>query len=152
MQYNREAYAVLPQIMRREWLAEQPQYYFLANAPYCRQVPVTLATGKPHTFRLDMAPPATFARKKVRVRLHAETPLTDARFTAALNGQSLSPCSDTGAFFGNPYDAMISRPEERRAFHAEEIELKNGVNDLTLTLLTSQSIRLSHLDAMVVKG
>lgn len=152
MQYNKSSYAVLPRITELAWLAEQPQYYFLAKTPYCRQVPATLAPDRPHTFRFDMAPPASFQKKNVRVRLHAETSVTQSRFRAALNGQDLPPCADVGAFFGNPYDAMISNPDERLAFQAAGIDIKNGINELTLTLLTPGSIRLVHVDAMIQRG
>ena len=147
MQYNKRAYAVLPRITQRAWLAEQPQYYFLGNVPYYRQVPVTLAPGKPHSLTLDMAPPPLFPRKRIRLRVHAEVPVGNANFEATLNGRRLTPSSDVSAFFNNPYDDMISMPAQRRAFSASGVDLRNGINELTL--MSEDEVRVTYLDVMV---
>jgi hypothetical protein len=149
MQYNKRTYAVLPRITQRAWLAEQPQYYFLGNVPYYRQVPVNLSPRKAQLFALDMAPPQSFPKKKIRLRIHAETSLVNTLFEATLNGRRLEPCNDVSAFFNNPYDDMISKVSERQAFQANGIALENGINELTLKLLSEDKVRVTCVEAMV---
>jgi hypothetical protein len=152
MQYNKSSYQVLPQISKRAWLAKQPQYYFLGNVPYYRQLPVTLAPDKTLTFKLDMAPPDSFPRKKIRVRIHTENPLRNTVCEAILNGHRLETCDDVSAFFNNPYDEMISTAAERMAFKANRIDLINGINMLSLTLKSENEIRITYIDVMVEKA
>jgi hypothetical protein len=151
MQYNKRSYQVLPRISNRTWLAEQPQYYYLGKSRYLSQLPVTLVSQQTKTLQMDMAPPASFPQKKIRLRLHADRPLRHEGLKVAINGQMLEPSDDISSFFDNPYDAMISDSSNRLAFTAAEIELRNGLNELSVTLTSGEALQLTFVDVMVVK-
>lgn len=152
MQYNKRSYQVLPRMTQRAWLAEQPQYYFLGNVPYYRQVPVTLEPRKTHTLVMDMAPPRSFPKTKIRLRVHADIPFAEAELDVALNGRRLEPSADVGAFFSNPYDGMISEPSGRRAFQAADAPLLDGLNEISLRLTSGKELKITFVDLMVEKS
>lgn len=152
LQYNKRAYTVLPRMKQRAWLAEQPQYYFLGNVPYWRQVPVTLAPGKTHGLVLEMAPPPSFAMKRIRLRVHSDAPIAAAGLEVAVNGRRLAPTSDVGAFFHNPYDGMISDPSGRMAFQASDAKLRIGFNDVSLRVISGGPLKITFVDLMVENG
>jgi hypothetical protein len=152
MQYNKRSYVVVPNISQRDWLAIQPQYYFIGNVPYLRQLPVNISPQKTYIFKFDMAPPRSYHNEKIRVRIHGDKPLTNSAFQVTMNDVLLEPCSDVSAFFNNPYDAMISKETERQAYTTRKIKLKNGINNLSLKLLSGDQIRIEFIDVMVEKA
>jgi len=65
------------------------------------------------TLQMDMVPPPSFLRKKLRLRVHADTRLTTVALEITVNGRKLLASSDVSAFFNNPYDGMISASNGR---------------------------------------
>lgn len=152
MQYNRKSYRALAHMSDRAWLAAQPQYYFLGKVPYLRQVPAALQPGIPHTFMFDMAPPDRFQNIKLRLRIHAYTPLTGHAFAVTINGCPLAPCDDTGAFLGSPYDQMYSDRDGRAAFAADDAYINNGLNNVVVTAATGTAITIENIDILLENG
>ena len=142
-------FQVLARMTNREWLAEQSQDYFLAQGCYYSQLPVQLAQGKAHILEMDLAPPKRPRSASARLRVHTAAPLAGARVHVAVNDTSLEPTADVSAFYGNPYDGMISPPDCRLAWSCPTACLKDGLNHLALQCDSPQGIRVIFVDLAV---
>ena len=142
-------FQVLARMTDREWLAEQPQDYFLAQGRYYSQLPVQLAQGKTHVLEIDLAPPQRPRSASARLRVHTAAPLAGARLHVTVNDTSLEPTADVSAFHGNPYDGMISPPDCRLAWSCPAARLKDGLNRLALRCDAPQGLRVIFVDLAV---
>lgn len=142
-------FQVLARMTNREWLAEQSQDYFLAQGCYYSQLPVQLAQGKAHILEMDLAPPKRPRSASARLRVHTAAPLAGTRVHVAVNDTSLEPTADVSAFYGNPYDGMISPPDCRLAWSCPTACLKDGLNHLALQCDSPQGIRVIFVDLAV---
>lgn len=142
-------FQVLARMTNREWLAEQSQDYFLAKGSYYSQLPVQLAQGKAYVLEMDLAPPKRPRSASARLRVHTAAPVAGARVHVTVNGTSLEPTADVSAFYGNPYDGMISPPDCRLAWSCPTACLKDGLNHLALQCDSPQGIRVIFVDLAV---
>ena len=107
--------------------------------------------SKESQFETRHAPPPRSQRNRSRLRVHADVPLSGVNLEVAINGQKLIPTNDVGAFFGNPYDGMISEPPNRLAYTAANMEFNNGLNDVSLSLMSGEDVKVSFIDLMLEK-
>jgi hypothetical protein len=85
-----------------------------------------------------------------RLRVHTlQTLTTEHQLAVTFNGTSLEPCDDTSAFFGNPYDGMISPSRHRRAWILPDALIRDGLNAVVLKLESGGDLRVVYLDAGV---
>jgi len=155
---------VLPRLLDKDFLKRQQQEYMLGAGMYCDQMPRTVAAGGTETFQFDIAPhdgpdrstwKAHAAHRDspnvCRLRLHALAPISDdAEITATFNGARLEPTGDVSRFFGNPFDLMISpNHSHRRAWIIPKEILRNGLNELAITVNGEQDIKVIYLDAWI---
>ncbi|MFW6162484.1 MAG: hypothetical protein ACODAJ_06915 [Planctomycetota bacterium] len=124
---------ILPHLREREWLAQQPQYYWLAQWVYGRQVRKTIEPGAAATFRFDVALPRRDLAEATRLRVHAHRPI-EGDLAAAFNGTALEPTDETGPLLDNPYDRMISDAPRRRAWRLPTALGRNGRNQLRVAV------------------
>jgi hypothetical protein len=152
---------LLGHLTDRAWLARQPALFHLSRTSYFSQVPRRLAPGTAQSFRFEILPPdprmpnpdAAFApvepawpQGQGRLRVHTKLPLADGgRLQARWNGRRLEPCGDTGRFFGDPYDPLISPAHHRAAFTVPKEALTAGVATLELTV-AGEAIEVIYLD------
>ncbi len=142
---------VLPRLRDPEWLATQPQYYWLGQWSYLNQTSKRIEPGgEPRTFRFDVALPKRDLTGATRLRLHAEAPMADAQLTVRFNDIELTPTDDTSALLDNPYDRMLSDAPRRRAWTLPLALLHDGLNEAQVTQTDgTQSIKLTWLDFAV---
>lgn len=141
---------VLKHLGDRAWLSTQPKYYFIGHASYCDQLPATLQPGRSHGFTMDTHPGDGAAGKVFRLRIHAkQQPLGPVDLVAKLNGHELAATTDVAGFFGNPFDAMISRPEWRKAWSGSAEWLYDGINEIELLLSSGEDVVLEYIDAAI---
>jgi hypothetical protein len=146
---------VLDKLNDVPFLERQHRYYMAAGTSYFRQVGELTRTA-PLRIELDMArsanPRTDEARSEFpsRLRVHTLQGLTtEHQLAVTFNGTSLEPCDDTSAFFGNPYDGMISPPRHRRAWILPDALIRDGLNAVVLKLESGSDLRVVYLDAGV---
>ena len=146
---NEPPFHVLPRLSDPAWLARQPQYYWLGKWTYHRQVSRHIQPKKPETFQFDLAPPREAKSENGRLRIHAEEPFGEAELIVTMNGVELSPTDDLSAYYGNPSDGMISDPPRRRAWTCPVGILRDGLNDVEVTLSSGAAIRPTFVDLAI---
>ncbi len=153
---------VLPRLLDREFLKRQQQEYMLGAGNYTYQMPRDIAVGATELFQFDMAPHdgpdrstwSTHAAFKdspdaSRLRLHALEPISDsADITVTFSGTVLEPNENVSRFYASPFDLMISpNHSHRRAWTVPKEIVKNGLNDVSVTVNSGQDIKVIYLDA-----
>jgi hypothetical protein len=142
----------------RQWLARQPQHWFLASGwgqPFVKPTPLPrrFTAGRTETFTLDLAPPAGGWKRAGRLRIQSEDSLGESRWTARLNGEPLAATDDVSEPYPNPYPPMLGKPDEMRAWTVPPTLLRDGPNKLEFTLAGGPRLTLAYLDlAMPVAG
>jgi len=164
--FNEPPFQVFNGLLDPAWLARQPQHYFLSSGwgnPFVKRavLPRKIAAGQTTKFTLDLAPPAGGWTKGGRFRIQAEAALGDSRpstmlgaalslskgrWRATLNGQELAPTDDVSEPYPNPYPPMLGRPEELRAWLVPANLLRDGLNQIEVTLQSGDPAQLAFLD------
>jgi len=140
---------VLPRLRDPEWLAQQPQYYWLARWSYHNQLSKPIEPAATRTYRFDVALPKRKLADATRLRIHAQEPI-EGDVAVAFDGTALEPTDDISAFLGNPYDRMIGDAPRRRAWRLPTRLLRDGRNDLRVTLPKgSRPLRIVWIDFAV---
>jgi len=142
---------VLPRLRDPEWLARQPQHYWLGQWSYCNQLSKRIEPGGTGVYHFDVALPKRELKGSSRLRVHAEEPIADADLRVQFNGAELDATEDAGGFFDNPYDRMLSDAPRRRAWALPLTLLRDGLNEAQVSLLDkdAQPIKVTWIDLAV---
>ena len=148
--FQEPPFEVFKRLRDREWLARQPQQYFLSTGftcPYIKTkvLPKRLKAGQVAEFTLDLAPPAGGWQSSGRLRIQSLTAMTTQKFSARLNGVELAASADVaehGAIF-NP--SLLGTPETLRAWTVPPAVPRDGANKLEIKLL-SGTADIAYLD------
>ncbi len=128
-------------------LAKSPQHWFIANgwrAPGMKPLPVPrkIELNKPAKFNFDLASP----RGDARIRIQADTNLTGTEWTATFNGEAISAAADVSEPYAVPFPSMLAKPEELRAWCVPAKLLRDGINNLEVTLKSGESCTVLFVD------
>ena len=124
---------VLPKLRDQDWLAQQPQLYWLAPWIYGKQVQRPINAGQSADYRFDLALPKRPLGPNARLRVVYNRPPGDAKLTATTNGTRLEPTSDQRPPFGYAYDTLLATAEHRRAWICPSGLLHDGLNTVRIT-------------------
>ena len=149
--FNEPPFQVFKRLGDPAWLARQPQHYFLSSGwgnPFVKRpiLPRKLARGQTATFTLDLAPPTGGWQRGGRFRIQADPPFGECRCLARLNGTDLAPTQDVSEPYPNPYPPMLGQPEELRAWLVPANLLRDGPNQIEMTLQAGDPAQLVFLD------
>lgn len=149
--FSEPPFEVIKRLADREWLAQQPQHYFLApgwNNPFIRPpfLPRALEPGRKSNLPLDLAAPPGGWRRPARLRIQMAGTTAASRWIARWNDVELTPTGDVSEPFPNPYPAMLGQPADLRAWVVPAGVLKEGVNVLGLTLDGDAAANLVFVD------
>ena len=153
--FNEPPFHIFQRLRDREWLARQPQHYFLSpGASWAALLgrpavlPRTLKPGSDARFALDLAPPVGGWRRGGRLRLRAREDLGAGEWTARLNGQPLVASAERGAPYMTPYDAAHFPAAERiRAWMVPAGLSREGHNELEFVFVAGErNAALEYLD------
>ena len=139
----------------RDWLAKQPQHWFLApgwGCPFAKHrsvLPRKVEPDQTATFTLDLAPPVAGWKQNGRLRIQGESSLGESLWTAKLNGDPLTPTDDVSEPYPNPYPPMLGKPDEMRAWTVSAALLRDGPNKLEFTLASGPRLTLAYLDLAI---
>ena len=145
--FNEPPFHVFKHIGDAQWLARQPQHYFLSSRGYAnRHLPKQFKSGKTISFTLDMASPADSWKMVARLRIQGRQSLEDSRWHARFNGVNLIPTDDVSEPYPNPYPPMLGKSEELRAWTVPVRLLKDGINTIEITLDEGELSEIVFLD------
>jgi hypothetical protein len=125
---------VLPRLRDRDWLARQPQFYWLTNSGYGSQVQRPIAVGQSLDYRFDVALPKVPLAPNARLRVVCEQSLAGARLAASVNGHPLEPSGDLTPPSGYVYDPLLGAMNRRRAWVCPSGLLHDGWNIVRITV------------------
>lgn len=162
--FKEPPFHVLNHIADREWLARQSKYYFLSTVSIDDffpgyQLPQELNLGETKKFTMDIAiqPEETISSTQARLRIQAE-PLVDKdgksrlvelrqnHWKVCFNGTLLEQTCNAEEPYSQPYNGLIGEPEEYKAWICPKKILKNGINNIDITLIAGKPVRVIWLD------
>lgn len=143
-----------------EWLAAQPQHYFLGHhwhgwAAPTRQLHVQgrrpqVQPGETARFELDLAPPTGGWKQGGRLRLQAWGTLDVTEWQATLNGVELTATDDRAEPYANPYPNLLGSNEQHRAWQVPAQLPRAGLNTVEFTyLLGDAPVEVAFVDLAV---
>jgi hypothetical protein len=149
--FNEPPFHVFSHAGDAEWLAKQPQHYFIGInwSPYDKKnaLPKTLSGRQSATFTLDMAPPAGGWKKGGRFRIQSEADFGGTQFKAALNGRELEQTQDCSEPYPTPYTNCLGTPQNLRAWLVKSEMLIDGDNKVEVTMISGDNkVKLVFLD------
>lgn len=152
--FNEPPFEILKHLGDREWLANQPQHWFLAPGwenPFAKPavLPRKLDAGQTTAFVLELAPPAGGWKKEGRLRVQTLDPMKGQRLALKLNGVELMPVADVTEPFPNPYPPLLGTPETLAAWQAPVSLLRDGANRVDVTLPAGEAMSLAFLDLAI---
>ena len=127
-----------------DWLARQPQHYFLArgwhrNKKLPLPLPVTVQAGATASFNFDLAPPQGGWKADARLRIQAPSSLEGTSWEARWNDRKLEETDDRSEPYEHPYPQLLGRAEEHRAWIIPQEALQRGINQLEVTMTDGPS-------------
>jgi hypothetical protein len=131
---------VLDHLGNPAWLARQPQHWFVATGwnpkPDAVKIPIPrkIAIDSAMRFELQLSTPSGGWRGVAKLRIQADASLENGIFAATLNGERLEETADRSEPYPNPYPSLLGAMEEMRAWNVPAHALKNGINELLLTV------------------
>lgn len=149
--FTEPPFHVLPHLKDRDFLAAQPQWYFLTatrNDPILgedKPLPVNLKRNQPHEFQMEMAPTAKH-QKDGFLRLRSAELINDRVLEASLNGVPLTSASYVAKPIDHPYEAWLGDPKEYQCFTVPRSAVQNGTNTLSFNLRKGIRIPVEAID------
>lgn len=148
--FNEPPFEALGQLGDREWLARQPQWWFMSSSmkkPLVSAWPLprALKAGEGARFVTEMAPTEHQTRDGL-LRLMTESAMKDCRWEAALNGVKLSPAPYARKPLPHPYDAWLGDEAQFACFHAPRAAVKAGENEIEVRMLSGAPVKLGYWD------
>jgi hypothetical protein len=139
-----------------EWLARQDQVYFLGevwNAPPLpgRQLPRHFEEGTTQSFRLSMCPTERGWRSDGRLRVQTAKPIAHGYWTAEVNGERLKDTADRSEPCDPVYPNLVGTAEEHLAWTVPALAVRNGMNEVTLTMHGGEPADVVWLDLVMAE-
>lgn len=151
--FHEPPFHVISRLRDRDWLATQPQHYFLSevwDAPkLVRQLPKSFQPQQAHQFHLDMAPPNGGWTEPGRLRIQSSTDLGDSKWECRFNGEQLELTEDRSEPFDNPYVNLLGEALHHRAWRVPAKLMVDGINHVEITLITDMLQRIVFLDVSI---
>ncbi len=146
--FNEPPFHVLPKLKDRDFLARQPQWYFLTAArrdPILgkQPLPALLERGAPLTFTLEMAP-TRHHRREGLLRLRCDEPIADREIEVRFNVAALRKTAHVEKPLPHPYSAWLGGADEFQCFIFPASCAVAGANRVELTVQKGDRA-LAHL-------
>jgi len=145
--FNEPPFHVLGRLGDPQWLAKQPQWYFLAKA-FNTPLPARFTQGQTRTFTLDLAA-NEHQRQDGIFRLMTTDDSTGHRWTAKLNGQELERTKFVDDPLDHPYQAGRGEPSQYACFRFSRAAVEDGPNQIAITLDQGPPATIAYLDLVL---
>ena len=144
---------VLAHAADREWLAGQPQHYFLATRfgswTVEAQLPAAVSVGEPAALKIHAATQteASRTREPALLRIELSRPVEHRAWAAKLNGQTLKRCEWEGESFQHHcQDKNTLEPGHVLHYAVPRETIRPGENEITVELIEGEPARVVYLD------
>ncbi len=150
--FNEPPFHVLKHLGDSDWLARQPQWYFLAENWFTTesagQLPARFEKGDALTFELDMAP--TEHQKADGIfRLMAAEDISDRQWMVKVNGSTLEPTDYVHKPLAHPYESGLGESAEYACFRCPRRLVRDGVNKIALILEDGKPANVRYWDLVL---
>ncbi len=151
--FHEPPFHVLPRLADRDWLARQPQWYFLAairnkSRDRTRRLQATVQPNASRRFALEMAPTEHQHRDGV-LRLMTAEPADPAAWQVSLNGVALKPTAFVRKPIEHPYEGYLGEPEQYACFACPRSAVRSGTNEILVGLTQSEPRLLIYIDVVL---
>lgn len=148
-------FQILKNLNKPDWLAFQPQHYFLT--PGSKMPPVServfpagdLKAGGSFTFTIDMAPPEKGWKDHSTLRIQTTGPVIDQKLSIFFNGQRLEKSDDVSAPFPTPDKDGLGDSKKLRAWKVPAKLFVNGHNHLKVEHIQGDPIQMQFVDISI---
>jgi len=156
--FSEPPFSVIGDCRDPKLVASLPQDYLLTPGWSCWGGPVQRVKGKnlPRALKRDCAErftmelyPQENAEPVTRLRLQTDEAIADQVFTASFNGVQLTPTADISEPFGEQYPPLLGTEQTLRAFTLPLSLIREGKNEITVTLTEGEDIRLIALNIAI---
>lgn len=151
--FNEPPFDILKHLGDKKWLAQQPQHYFMSGCfndpPREWPLPKVFNAKQSEKFTIDMAPPQNGWKQDGSLRIQADKHLETSKWKATFNGIELIESYDRSEPYENPYPQLTGTAEEHRAWIIPVDILKDGYNDIEITLEEGSESKIVFLDIAV---
>jgi hypothetical protein len=147
---------VLKHLADANWLARQPQDWFLAHVwdePFVpdrplgnRRKPRKVSSGETATFTLDLAAPAGGWKNPGVLRIESKQSQREATWRVTLNGGSIAASEKPAEPSAKQHLALLSPADHVSAWVAPAAQLREGPNRLQLKLSGGGPLELIFID------
>ena len=149
--FNEPPFYVVGRLADPDWLAKQPQWYFLAENGFTKstgQLPARFEKGDARTFELDMAPTKHHSTDGV-FRLMTADDTSKRRWMVIVNGTTLAPTDYVHKPLAHPYESGMGEPSEYACFKCPRGLVRDGVNKIALVLEDGSPAMLKYWDLVL---
>ena len=149
--FNEPPFHVLEHLADPDWLARQPQWYFLAENWFTKsteQLPIRFEKGDARTFELDMAPTEHQSTDGF-FRLMTAEDTSKCRWMAKVNGTTLEPTGYIHKPLDHPYESGMGQPNEYACFKCPRALVRNGINKIALILEDGRPVTVRYWDLVL---
>ena len=149
--FNEPPFHVIRHLADPEWLAKQPQWYFLAENWFTKsmgQLPARFEKGDARTFELDMAPTEHQSTDGI-FRLMTAEDISDRQWMAKVNGTTLEPISYVHKPLTHPYESGMGGQATYACFKCPRRLVRDGINKIALILEDGRPATLRYWDLVL---
>lgn len=125
---------VFEKLRDKEWLAKQPQLYFLNryDSHYVRLTKRSFQAGQWKQLTMDMAPPTGGWTTDGRLRIQFLSDINNSKWQVKFNGVELVAASDISEPYANPYTDALGNEKTLLAWTVPVELVKDGINTIDI--------------------
>jgi len=149
--FDEPPFHVIGRLADPDWLAEQPQWYFLAENWFTKstgQLPARFEKGDARTFELDMAPTERQTTDGF-FRLMTAEETSKSQWMVKVNGATLAPTDYVHKPLDHPYESGMGEPREYACFKCPRGLVRDGVNKIALVLEDGRPATVKYWDLVL---
>ena len=151
--FHEPPFHVLPRLADRDWLARQPQWYFLAairnkSRDRTRRLQATVLPNTPRRFVLQMAP-TEHQRSEGVLRLMTQQRTDPSGWQVSVNGVPLKPRAFVRKPIEHPYEGYLGDPEQYVCFRCPRSAVRPGSNEIRVELAENEPRLLIYIDVVL---
>jgi hypothetical protein len=147
--FNEPPFEIFKHLGDPEWLAQQPQHYFLAKAYETPDMPQKLSSGKSAQLIMDLEPPTGGWQSTGKFRIQTSETMGNARFSVNINQTALTEIDDISEPYETDYKPLLATTQNARAWQVKPDALKQGINTIEITMLEGDSVEIVYLDLAI---
>ena len=151
-------FEIIKNLRSPDWLAQQPQNYFLGNLWNVPYVPEThkllqkwLANGQTINLEMKLMPPTDGWHNDGKIRIQTTDPCNEMKFRLSFNGRELAQTGDISESYAYPYPKFFGLGDSTnaQAWIVPSKILKKGINAIDITMIKGGTNMLTYIDLAI---